>query len=1423
MSGLSKRFVSRVLAFVMLTSLMLSNVTGVSIVSAADGRKIDVWDFGCVAEADTTLYNNNVTVDMWTNNELVSASGAFSAGTTVFGDLSITHNANDRLFCYDPAATKNYGTNKYAENAFADGYTANGMYYCNGTGGDNRRFITIDNVVAGDRIVVYMSANNAASDYVHIQYMGTDVAFDQSAFFDNTPLKFEAVAPCNGQYKIWASKEGGGKPIFNRVVRVPAVTVTGAITDNGLGVDLSTATLLFKNKTTGEEVEATSFSATGYTANLAAGYEYTAVLSGATGFGFTNQTKTITTADSQILTGTTQDLVIEVKSTYKLDGKVTGFASDYDLSNLKMTLVADPETLADDVALTLDANLGYEVILEPDVTYTVLVEGANDYDVVGDATFNYNQPVTRDIELAPKATYAVSGNIAGIIEGTSIDTITFVNQEDGYTYAGTVTGSAYSGSLRDGVYSVTVTASGTSGSYTVAAGDYTTIANLPVSGAELVKDILVTPSSALKATTVEPMTWVSDVYVGYDDKTPNFATVKEAIAAIETISPAPASEADRITVHIAPGTYRDQLIINTPYISLVNDSKTEDVILTWYYGIGYKYYSSAATGANQGYYSEESVFDRYNKAIVNKWGVSNYIKSGAKGFYADGITFEASFNRYITDEEIADGVEVSGTESITTVRTYGVDVKAKSATERSTALAIEADDVEIVNCTMLGSQDTFYTGAGINVYIKNSLIEGNTDYIFGDGDVVFDGCELRFAGYTDSATGGYITAAKDTATYGYLFRNCLVSAAEGMQVATGYFGRPWGAGARVNFVNTKLQSESLISRVGWTEMSGNAPANANYGEYNTVCGLEPVATTFRVMGTAKETNETNVNDYLGGWAPKNFVADSTAAVATSIPLAITSNSDINLPYPGNTLSASFAIGNDEAVNASRIIWSRVAEDGTETVITNAAYASRSYKLTPEDTGYKIKVTIVPERIDGTVAEAQTATTDNAVLDGYQDPTESDPIIPGEGINIYLAGDSTVKDYTKDGMNMSGGIAQNEGSWGEYFQDYFDEERVTVYNYSNGGRSTRNFINEGSLDKIAANMKEGDYLFIQFGHNDCSNGSGYIVDRFVPLAIPGVAEVVDGVYPTYVGEKTATADPNYISRYGEYSYNYNDATYKGLLKVYVDTAREKGATPILVTPVSRMYFQADGTIRAHHDATDTTTGTFTTSDNAYCEAVKQLAEEEDVLLIDGFELTKALYEETYAATGRDTEAKQLMCNGDNTHNGKLGGVILGAVMAKAVQDLNLDISKYVKKPEGVIGITTIATGSKTVFTISNTSKLSANLFDGNWNITGEAAYWNEAGQKLIDLLGEYNYPGDETPEITLGNTEGTNDPISASNAAAILQKVMVDETVLPIQGVTDSWFDFLDVDLSGDLTATDAAFVLQKVLNVEFVLPAESAA
>ena len=356
-----------------------------------------------------------------------------------------------------------------------------------------------------------------------------------------------------------------------------------------------------------------------------------------------------------------------------------------------------------------------------------------------------------------------------------------------------------------------------------------------------------------------PDSYGTDIYVGYADQKQNYPTVQEAVNAAAKLNPQ--SEADRVRIHIAPGIYREQVLVNTPYLSFINDDPTKEVRLTWYYGIGYQYYSVGSDG----YYNAGNAAAKTAKAEPKRWGSAVGLKSGAQYFRAEYITFENSFSRYVTDEELADGVSLAGTQSITFQRTKGADVTQKNSTERACALAVEGDCSEFYKCTFLGSQDTLYTG-GKQGYFRECRIVGNTDYIFGQGNIVFQECDLQFAGYSDKAAGGYITAAKSNGKY--LFHTCNVSGTSGKQVGAGYFGRPWGEAADVAFVNTSLAYESIITPAGWTSMSGHAPEAANFKEYGTTCGGNAVATYGRTAGTVKNSGAgLDVLTYLGDWKP----------------------------------------------------------------------------------------------------------------------------------------------------------------------------------------------------------------------------------------------------------------------------------------------------------------------------------------------------------------------------------------------------------------------------------------------------------------------------------------------------------------------------------------------------------------------------
>ena len=346
-----------------------------------------------------------------------------------------------------------------------------------------------------------------------------------------------------------------------------------------------------------------------------------------------------------------------------------------------------------------------------------------------------------------------------------------------------------------------------------------------------------------------------------------YRTVSEAVSAAARLNPS--GESSRVTIAIEPGTYREQVIINTPYLSFVNSNPSGgEVLITWYYGIGYKYYSTASSG----YYNANDARSKSAKAVAQRWGTAVRLQSGAKYFRAENITFENSFNRYITNEELSDGVEPTG-ETITVQRRQGLDVKAKSATERAAAMCVEADCCEFYRCHFVSSQDTLYTAS--KAYFKNCFIQGNTDYIFGSGDVVFDACELCFGGYSDNAVGGYITAARQQ-TLGYLFWECNVTAAGGMKVGAGCFGRPWSNTAHVLFYKAKLQYEGIITPQGWTSMSGVSPEQATFREYGTTTASGGgVNTGSRTSGTVLYSCDATREQYLGGWSPYYYNSSGT--------------------------------------------------------------------------------------------------------------------------------------------------------------------------------------------------------------------------------------------------------------------------------------------------------------------------------------------------------------------------------------------------------------------------------------------------------------------------------------------------------------------------------------------------------------------
>jgi lysophospholipase L1-like esterase len=197
--------------------------------------------------------------------------------------------------------------------------------------------------------------------------------------------------------------------------------------------------------------------------------------------------------------------------------------------------------------------------------------------------------------------------------------------------------------------------------------------------------------------------------------------------------------------------------------------------------------------------------------------------------------------------------------------------------------------------------------------------------------------------------------------------------------------------------------------------------------------------------------------------------------------------------------------------------------------------------------------------------------------------------------LYIAGDSTAAQKYAD--------AAPETGWGMALPFFLAKDRI-VANHAVNGRSSKSFVDEGRLDAVLAVIRPGDFLLIQFAHND---------------------------------EKTT--DP---TRYTE-----PWTTYQDYLRLYVDGARARGARPVLLTAVERRRFDAEGDAVPTH--------------GEYPAAMRALAEEEGVALLDLQALSLALWQRLGVEESKKyfnwTATEQ-----DNTHFNPPGAIAVARLVA-----------------------------------------------------------------------------------------------------------------------------------------------------------------
>ncbi len=327
-------------------------------------------------------------------------------------------------------------------------------------------------------------------------------------------------------------------------------------------------------------------------------------------------------------------------------------------------------------------------------------------------------------------------------------------------------------------------------------------------------------------------------------------------------------EQPQFDIYINTGTYNEQVYINVPNVRLHSYTGDKDVTVTWYYGIGYTYYSADPT---TGRYSETAAAGKTALSPVSDWGGTVIVTNNAENFTAENIIFENSFNKRVANYELADGVTADTTAysdtSITLDRTAADFVPtSRAATERAAAMVIRADKTEFNNCDFIGSQDTLYFGSNSESksnrgYFSNCDIYGMTDFIFGFGNVIFQKCNLLFCGYSDNYTEKAFITANKAADKGFLFNRCSVdydtTLNSNVPNKKFYLGRTWGTGAKTVFNKTRFNDISIFNEDFWTEMSGSLE-EANYKEVKSYNGDTLIL-------ASDITNELRADKYTDGF------------------------------------------------------------------------------------------------------------------------------------------------------------------------------------------------------------------------------------------------------------------------------------------------------------------------------------------------------------------------------------------------------------------------------------------------------------------------------------------------------------------------------------------------------------------------------
>ena len=250
--------------------------------------------------------------------------------------------------------------------------------------------------------------------------------------------------------------------------------------------------------------------------------------------------------------------------------------------------------------------------------------------------------------------------------------------------------------------------------------------------------------------------------------------------------------------------------------------------------------------------------------------------------------------------------------------------------------------------------------------------------------------------------------------------------------------------------------------------------------------------------------------------------------------------------------------------------------------------------------------------------------------------------------VFITGDSTVKNADKDEDGMWG--------WGAVANTVFDESKIDIVNAAMAGRSCRSYLNEGRWDRVYNSLKPGDFVLIQFGHNDISP-----IDKPKYRGAIATAKDTCHVYRMQAAKEDLSKQ-NVIdqklkanTQVGSYEVVYSFGWY---LKKFIQDVREKGATPILVSLTPRNEWP-NGKIERRNDT--------------YGKWYREVVEETGVEFVDLHNITADFLDKK---CGKKEKAMKYF-NHDHTHTSLLGAKTNAQSIAKGLRDNKSPLAKYLR--------------------------------------------------------------------------------------------------------------------------------------------------